>query len=65
MPETGPRPYEILQYDSRHGKRYYTVTRGGRLILRTRDLRQVEYYQQANAQARAGSLASTGKTDGG
>jgi len=65
MPEPGPRPFEILQYDSRHGKRYYTVTRGGRLILRTRDLRQVEYYQQANDQARAGSLASTGKTDGG
>ena len=65
MPEPGPRPYEILQYDSRHGKRYYTVTCGGQLILRTRDLRQVEYYQQANEQARVGALAHAGKTNGG
>ena len=65
MSNTGPRPYEICEQISARGKRYYTVTRGGRLILQTFDLRQLKYYQDINDAAQAGTLAGTSQIQGG
>ena len=64
MSNTGPRPYEIREQASVRGKRYYTVTRGGRLILQTFDYRQLKHYQDANQSALGGALAGQGSNNG-
>jgi len=65
MSTTGPRPYEIREHASVRGKRYYTVTRGGQLILQTYDLRQLRHYQDINESALAGTLAGSSQIQGG
>ena len=65
MSNTGQRPYEIRENVSVRGKRYYTVTRGGRLILQTYDIRQLQHYQDINESARAGALAGASPIQGG
>jgi hypothetical protein len=65
MREPGQRPYEIQEHTSVRGKRYFTVTCGGRLILQTYNIRQLKYYQDINESARAGTLADTGQIQGG
>jgi len=65
MSNSGPRPFEIREHASVRGKRYFTVTGGGRLILQTFDRRQLQFYREANKAALDGALAAQGKPNGG
>ena len=65
MSNSGLRPYEIHEHTSVRGKRYFTVTRGGRLILQTYSIRQLQHYQDINESARAGALAGSSQIQGG